>query len=100
MSWFDKQTASRQGATQNFVSTSTSQPSNTLGPQTYQVRVATSGQVVWVKIGDGTPVAATTADGGALLPANTFDYFACTPGQKVAIVGGPAGALVTITEMS
>ncbi len=99
MTWFDKQTSSRVGVTQNFVTASTSVPSNTFGPQTYQVRVAVSGQIVYVKIGDGTPVAATTGDGGVLMPAATIDYFACTPGQKAAFIGGPVGAVVTLTEM-
>ena len=96
---FDKAPGSRIGVTQNFTSTTASQATAALGAQTYQVRVAVSGQATWVKVGDGTPTAATTGDGGVLMPSNTIDYFACTPGMKVALVGGTAGALVTITEM-
>jgi hypothetical protein len=100
MGWYDKQPASRQGATQNFVSSSTSQPTTTFGPQCYQIRVAVSGQAIWVKVGDTSVTASTGGDGGTLMAAGNIDYFACSPGQKAAIIGGTAGALVTVTECS
>jgi hypothetical protein len=62
------------------------------------IRVATGAQQCWIKIGDGTPTAATTGD-SAIMGANTVDYFCVTPGQKIAVVGGTAGP-VSVTEMS
>jgi hypothetical protein len=99
LSW-DKMPASRIISNTNFTLTTASQATATLGTQTYQVRVATNGAVTtcFIKIGDGTPTATTAND--ALMGASVVDYFNCTPGQKVAVIGGTAAGIVSVTEMS
>lgn len=95
---FDKQPASRLGTVTVFTLSGSSQATATFGPQTYQVRIATSAQPAWFKIGDGTPVADTASS--HLIGTNIVEYVTCTPGQKCAVLqAGTAGSL-TVTEMS
>jgi hypothetical protein len=95
-SW-DKMPSCRLGT--NFTiasSTGGAVATSAISGQIYQVRVATLA-AAFVKVGDGTPVATVT---DTLLPANAVDYFTCTPGQKVSILGTGAASTTTVTEMS
>jgi len=96
---FDKIPASRPGVSTNLTTGTGSSPTPAFGAQTYQVRVATGAASCFIKIGDGTPTAASTGD-SMQLGANCVDYFCVTPGQKAAVVQGSAAGPVTITEMS
>jgi hypothetical protein len=98
MSWFDKQVASRIGVTTSLGVSSTvaSAATASFGPQTYQVRVSAT-TTTFIAIGDGTPAVTTSS---TIIPANTTDYFAVTPGQKLSALGQGAAGTVTITEMS
>ena len=96
---FDKAPGSRPGTSTIFTTSGTSQPTAAFGSQTYQIRVATGAQSAFIKIGDGTPTAASTGD-STLVGANVVDYFCVTPGQKAAVVQGSGAGLVTITEVS
>src|SRR5262245_27932230 len=97
---WEKNPASRLGTNTNFTLTTASQSTSAVGAQTYQVRVSTNSAVAtcYVKVGDGSPSATTAND--AVIGANQIDYFACTPGQKVAVIGGTAAGIVSVTEMS
>src|SRR5262245_47197169 len=100
MAAWDKQPASRIGVNTNFTLTTASQATSAVGAQTYQVRVSTNSAVAtcYVKVGDGTPTATTAGD--AVMGANQVDYFTCSPGQKVAVIGGTAAGIVSVSEMS
>jgi hypothetical protein len=96
---FDKIPASRPGTNTTIVSSGSSQATATFGPQCYQIRVSNGkGSQVFVKVGDGTPVA-STAD-SMVLGTNVVDYFCVTPGQKIAVIGDGTASTVSITEMS
>ena len=89
--------SSRPGTTTVFTLGGSSQASAAFGPETFQIRVATSGQPAYIKVGDGTPTASTS---DPLMPANWVDYLTVTPGQKIAVLqAGTAGAL-SVTEMT
>jgi hypothetical protein len=96
---YDKIPRSRFITNTNFTLTTASQATAAVGTQTYCVRVATNSAVTtcFVKVGDGTPTATTASD--AILGSNVVDYFACTPGQKVAVIGGTAAGIVSVSEM-
>lgn len=105
---FDKQAASRQGASQNVAFAAAggaSAASTAFGGQTYQIRVAVSGTGfvagtggVRIRIGDGTPTATAT---DTFLTNLTNEYFNVTPGQKVAVIGNDAGVgNLSVTEMT
>src|SRR5262245_60892658 len=96
---WDKAPGSRPGTSTIFTTSGTSAATAAFGAQTYQIRVATGAQSVFIKVGDGTPTAVSTGD-STLLGANVVDYFCCTPGQKAAVVQGSGAGPVTITEMS
>jgi outer membrane protein W len=102
-----KQTSSRQGASQNVAFNAAggaSAASTTFGVQTYQIRVAVSGTGfvagtggARIVIGDGTPTATATS---MFLPNAAVEYFTCTPGQKIAVLGNDAGTgNLSVTEM-
>jgi hypothetical protein len=74
-----------------------SQATPAFGAQTYLLRVATSAQPAFVKIGDGTPTAAAT---DMLVGANVVDYFVVTPGQKAAVLQAGTAGSISFTEMS
>jgi hypothetical protein len=89
--------AARLGTNTNITMSGSSQATAAFGAQTYMIRVATSGQPGFIKIGDGTPTAAAT---DPLIGANVVDYFACTPGQKAAVLQAGTAGSISITEMS
>lgn len=75
-----------------------------LGSQTYWVMVSAVGAVtatnagVRIAIGDGTPTASATS---TLVPLNYPLIFACTPGQKVAVISTDAGTgTLNVAELS
>jgi outer membrane protein W len=94
---WDKQPASRMGATQNVAFNAAggaSTQSTTFGSQTYQIRVAVSGTGsvagtggVRIAIGDNPTATATSM----FVPNVVAEYFTVTPGQKVAVLGNDAG---------
>lgn len=105
---YEKQSASRQGASQNVAFAAAggaSAASTAFGSQTYQIRVSVSGTGfvagtagVRVRIGDGTPTAVAT---DAFIPNTWVEYFNVTPGQKIAVLGNDAGVgTISVTEMS
>jgi hypothetical protein len=95
---WDKQPSSRWITSTTFTLSGTSSATSTFSAQTYQVRIATSAQPAWVKIGDGTPVCDSTS--GFLVGANVVDYHTVTPGQKAAFVQAGSAGQISITEMS
>jgi hypothetical protein len=95
--FFPKALSSRAGVTTVITMSAGSQATAAFGAQTYQVRIATSGQPAFIKIGDGTPTAGT---GDMVLGANIVEYFTVTPGQKLAVVQGGTAGSISITEMS
>lgn len=105
---YEKQSASRQGVSQNVIFAAaggSSAASAAFGTQTYQIRVAVSGTSfvagtggVRIRIGDGTPTATAT---DAFLPNTWVEYFNVTPGQKIAVIGNDAGTgTLSVSEMS
>jgi hypothetical protein len=101
MGSFPKASASRQGASQNVTISTASAASTAFGSQTYQVLVVcqlTAGTDVHIRIGDGTPTAVLT---DTLLPVNFPMVFICTPGEKVAVIGGTSAVgTLSVTELS
>jgi hypothetical protein len=93
MTEFVKAPASRLGTNQVIAPAGSSVATNAFGPSTTSVRVQSSAAVN-IRIGDGT-VTASTND--PPLGANLPEYFACTPGQKLAAIGT---ATVHVTEVS
>src|SRR5262249_36616349 len=106
---WDKQPASRASATQNVTFNAAggaSTQSTTFGAQTYQIRVAVSGTGfaaapaftagARIAIGDNPTASGTTT----FVPVQCIDYFAVTPGQKIAALGNDTGTgTVSVTEM-
>lgn len=108
MAVFPKVSASRQGASQNVAFAAAggaSAASTVFGTQTYQILLSVSGTSfvagtggVRIRIGDGTPTATAT---DTFLPVGVIEYFAVTPGQKVAVIGNDAGTgTLSVTELS
>jgi hypothetical protein len=97
MAWYPKPGVARikVSSALSVSSTLASAATAAFGAQTYMIRVATS-VGAFVNVGDGSPAATTSS---ALVPANTVDYFAVTPGQKAAVLGQGAAGPVTVTEM-
>jgi outer membrane protein W len=104
---WDKQPASRQGATQNVAFNAAggaSTQSTTLGSQTYQVRIAVSGTGfvagtggVRLSIGDNPTATATSM----FQPNIAVEYYTTTPGQNVAVLGNDAGTgTISVAEFS
>ncbi len=86
----------RLGTTQIItVGAASSAIANAVGAQTYAVRLCSS-VGAFVKI-DNSPTA-TTSD--VYLPPNWAEYFAITPGQKVAAIQAAAGGSMSVTEMT
>jgi hypothetical protein len=90
------QASSRLGVNTVINSSSVSISTAAFGVQTYQIRVASSTNA-YIKVGDGTPTAGT---GDVLMPANSWDYFTVTPGQKLATIHAGTGGILSVTEMS
>jgi hypothetical protein len=74
-----------------------SQAVGPFGTQTYQIRLSTSAQPAFFKVGDGTPTADTTSN---LLGTNVVDYITTSPGQSVAILQAGSAGSISITEMT
>ena len=92
---WDKAPSSRVGVSYFITAAGASAATSTFGPQTYQIRIATTSGAIFFKIGQATVTADSTS--GHALGTNLVDYVSVTPGQQCAIVGsGP----VTITEMA
>jgi hypothetical protein len=95
---FDKQDASRQGVSQDIVTSAASTTvTNPFGNETYQVRLATTASCRFrvVEAVGGTAVATDS-----LLPVNWVEYINVTPGQKIAAIQESAAGKLNITEMS
>jgi hypothetical protein len=90
------QASSRLGVTTVIATSVGSQATAAFGVQTYQVRVAATTSS-FIKIGDGTPSASS---GDVLIPANCWDYFTVTPGQKLAAVHAGTPGSLSVTEQS
>jgi hypothetical protein len=88
--------SSRLGATTVFTLSGSSQASAAFGAETFQIRIATSGQPAYIKVDDGTP---TTTTSDALMPANWIDYVTVTPGQKIAVLQAGTAGLISVTEI-
>jgi hypothetical protein len=86
----------RPSTNTTFTMSASSQATPAFGAQTYAVRVSTSGQPAFFKIGDGTPTADTTS---ILLGTNVVDYFVVTPGQKAAVLQAGTAGTISVTEM-
>jgi hypothetical protein len=92
-----KETSSRIGVSSALaVSSTASATTAAFGAQTYQVRVSAT-VAAFVNVGDGATPAVTTSS--AFLPANSFDYFTVSPGQRASALGQGAAGSVTVTEM-
>ena len=99
--------AYRQGASQNVsyaAAGGASAASTAFGSETYWIRVCAVGVLsatldgVRIVVGDGTPTATATS---TLLPLNWPEIIACTPGQKIAVLGNNTGiGTVNVTELS
>ena len=103
MSFFPKQSSSRNGATQTIAFDASAAITNAFGPVTYQLRLVANSNCCY-RIGDGAQTA-TNAD--PFLPANTIEYVIVSPGQRISAIKTATNGLVTatagtlwITEMS
>jgi hypothetical protein len=65
-----------------------------VGSQTRQVRVVVT-TAAYIKIGNSPT--ATTSD--VYMPADSPEYFTCTPGQKVSAVQVSSGGTLHVTEL-
>ena len=96
----------RLGASQNVAYAAAggaSAQSTAFGAQTRYIRVTTVGVVsatidgVRLVIGENPTATATST----LLPANWVEFYTCTAGQKIAVLGNNTGTgSVNITELS
>ena len=107
MGFIPMQSSSRLGAAQNVAYNAAggaSAASTAFAAQTYQIRViavsAVAGAVgdgVRIIISDGTPTAVATSTFMAL---NVFEYFTCSPGQRIAVLSNNASTgSISVTEM-
>lgn len=104
--FISKQPSSRLGIPATLTvasSTVAAVVSSAFGAQTRQVRVAfrsaIAGDGALISIDDGTP---TVSSSSSMLPAGSWDYFTCNPGQKIAVTGvttSSSGSL-SVTECS
>ena len=98
MAFFEKQSASRVGASQDLATGAASATLATaFGPTTYQVRLSTTAACRFrvVEGGGGTALATDT-----LLPANWVEYIIVAPGQKIAAIQEAAAGKLNVTEVS
>ena len=88
--------AGRIGTHQSIAYTGTAGTiANALTVGSYKVRVvATSACYIAI----GTSPTATTA--GLYMPADTVEYFTCSPGEKVSAIQLSAGGTLHVTEIS
>lgn len=85
--------ASRNGISQVVAYDSSVTVTNAFADPTRVLRLAANSACHYV-IGNGVLTAAVT---DAFLPANTIEYVACNPGQKIAAIKAATGGLVTAT---
>lgn len=98
MGIYDKQDASRPGASQDITTGAASATlTNAFGAQTYQVRLSCTVACRFrlVEAAGGTAVATDT-----LLPPNWVEYINVSPGQKIAAIQETAAGKLNITETS
>jgi len=91
---YDKIPCSRAGTNTTITMSASSQATANFGPQTYQVRIATSSLPAFFQIGN-SPTATTSSP---VIGTNMVDYFAVSPGQAVAVL--QAGTAGVISEIS
>src|SRR5262245_2236192 len=92
------QTASRLGRSivTAITSGTASQTTTPVGSQTYQIRVQST-LPIWAVVGSTT----ATANSGALVPANSPEYFITTPGQVFSFIStSTSSGYVSLTEMA
>jgi hypothetical protein len=87
------QVAARNTTTQTISYDASAAISNAFGDQTRQIRLAANSACHY-KIGDGVQTA-TTSD--PFLPANTIEYVAVSPGQRISAIKAATSGLVTAT---
>lgn len=93
MSFFPKQSASRNSITQSIAYDANVAIANAFGPETWQLRLVSNSGCNF-RIGDGAQTA-TVAD--PYLPANTVEYVIVTPGQRISAIKAATNGLVTAT---
>lgn len=87
----------RLGTHQSVAYTGTAgEISNVIGTQTYKVRVVVT-SAAYIKIHQDADANAATTD--VYMPADSPEYFSCTPGQKVSAVQVSAGGTLHVTEL-
>ena len=87
---WDKTPSSRAGTNTTITMSAASQATANFGSQTYQIRVATSGQPAFLQIGNSP----TATSSSMLVGTNVVDYFQVTPGQAAAVLqAGTAGSI-------
>jgi len=103
MSFFPKQSSSRNGTTQTIAFDASVAALSVFGPETYQLRLSANSACCY-RIGDGAQTA-TAAD--AFLPAGVIEHVIVSPGQGISAIKAATNGLVTatagtlwITEMS
>jgi hypothetical protein len=102
MGIYQKQPSSRLGrsiVTQVATAqTNATQFTTYFGSQTRQVRIAST-LALWITI-DSTAVV-TANSSATLIPANTTEYFICTPGQVLNFIStSTSTGYVSLTEMT
>jgi|SRR5215475_1910389 len=97
MAFFEKRPSSRQGASQNVAIGAASAASTALSAETFQIRIAATGNCHF-RVGDGAPTALAT---DSYLPSGVVEYITVTPGQKIAVIqDGAATGNLSVTEMA
>lgn len=99
MSFFPKQSASRQGVTQVIAFTTATTITNGFGAETYQIRLCATAACHYL-ISEAANVIPATVTNAPLLPANWVEYVIVTPGQKLSVIQDSAGGNLSVTEMS
>jgi hypothetical protein len=86
--------AYRLGTNANFTMSGSSQQSAAFSAQCRVIRVATGAQPAFFEIGSNP----TATSSSAQLGATCTEYFAVTPGQKIAFLQAGTAGVVSITE--
>jgi len=88
--------AGRIGTHQSIAYTGTAGTvANVISAGVYKVRVCAS-SACYIAIG----VAPTATTAGIYMPADTVEYFTCSPGEKVSAIQHSAGGTLHVTEIS
>jgi hypothetical protein len=86
----------RIGTHQNIAYTGTAGTiANVIGQGVYKVRVCAT-SACYIAIGS-SPTATTS---GIYMPADTVEYFTCSPGEKVSAIQLSAGGTLHVTEIA